>query len=42
MNSANKTPVNVVEELNHPNENNVTKKEGIQYINASLRATLEK
>jgi hypothetical protein len=42
MNSAIKTPANVVEELNHSNENNATKKEGIQYTNARLRETLEK
>jgi hypothetical protein len=42
MNSAIKTPANVVEELNHSNENNATKKEGIKYTNERLRETLEK
>ena len=42
MNSAIKTPAKVAEELNHSNENNATKKEGIKYTNARLRETLEK
>ena len=41
-NSAITTPAKVAEELNHSNENNATKKEGIQHTNARLRETLEK
>jgi len=36
MNSAIKTPAKVVGELNHSDENNATKKEGIKYTNARL------